>query len=83
MQRQGVASLGCAPERRPLSSGIKVHWGHPQPAYFPVPDRVVMPNYDDFHSVDDFVSTLGHQHSHLAIEPRRRPSVPQLLLLLL
>jgi antirestriction protein ArdC len=52
-------------------SGIKVQWGRPQPAYYPGPDRVVMPNFDDFKSADDIVSTLGHELIHATSHPSR------------
>lgn len=46
------------------ASGIPVHFGAPGPAYYPGPDKVMMPNYSDFKSDDDFVSTLGHELVH-------------------
>ena len=46
------------------TSGIPVHFGAPKPLYIPSADRVEMPNYSDFRSPDDFVSTLGHEMVH-------------------
>jgi antirestriction protein ArdC len=45
-------------------SGIKVRYGAPKPLYSPSQDRVEMPNFSNFRSTDDFVSTLGHELIH-------------------
>lgn len=46
------------------ASGITVNFGHDQPAYYPKPDRVVMPQFSAFNSADDYASTLAHELVH-------------------
>jgi len=53
------------------TSGIEVHFGAPSPVYYPGPDKVMMPNYTDFGSDNDFVSALGHEMVHGTGHPSR------------
>lgn len=58
------------------ASGIMVQHGADQPAYYPQPDRVVMPNLSAFNSDADYVSTLGHELVHATGHPSRLDRKP-------
>lgn len=44
--------------------GMKLNFGHHQPAYFMKTDEIRVPNIDQFHSLDDLHSTLLHECAH-------------------
>ena len=41
-----------------------VRWGAGNPSYRPIPDDVVMPAFDAFHTAPDAYGTLAHELTH-------------------
>jgi len=51
--------------------GMKLNFGHYQPAYDLRRDEIRIPNVDQFHSVDDLHSTILHECAHATGNMRR------------
>lgn len=51
--------------------GMKLNFGHYQPAYDLRRDEIRIPNVEQFHSLDDFHSTILHECSHASGHAKR------------
>ena len=51
--------------------GMKLNFGHYQPAYDMRRDEIRIPNVEQFHSLDDFHSTLLHECAHASGNMKR------------
>lgn len=52
-------------------TGLKLNFGHYQPAYDMKRDEIRIPVAKDFHSLDDFHGTLLHEAAHSSAHPSR------------
>lgn len=52
-------------------TGLKLNFGHYQPAYDMKRDEIRIPVAKDFHSLDDFQATLLHEAAHSSGHPKR------------
>lgn len=52
-------------------TGLKLNFGHYQPAYDMKRDEIRIPVAKDFHSLDDFHATLLHEAAHSSAHPKR------------
>lgn len=52
-------------------TGLKLNFGHYQPAYDLRRDEIRIPNVEQFHSLDDFHGVLLHEAAHSSSHPKR------------
>ena len=47
-----------------IDTGAQIYTKGHQPAYYPLADKIEMPEFDDFNTAEDYYSTLSHELTH-------------------